>query len=86
MKLTENEKLELKKSTSELKEGIISVVSMLNKHNSGELLFGITPDGSVVGQNVTEKTIRDARKSGRIKFEYTNKKNIRSTNCCFCRN
>ena len=36
MKLTENEKLELKKSTSKLKEGIISIVSMLNKHNSGE--------------------------------------------------
>lgn len=29
---TETEKLEFKKSTSELKEGIISLSSMLNKH------------------------------------------------------
>ena len=30
---TENETLEFKKSTGELKEGIISIVSILNKHN-----------------------------------------------------
>ena len=33
----ENETLELKKSTSELKEAVISIVSILNKHGFSEL-------------------------------------------------
>ena len=37
----ENEQIEFKKSTSELKEGIISIASILNKHGSGELYFGV---------------------------------------------
>ena len=37
----ESEFLELKKSTSELKEAIISIVAILNKHGAGELYFGI---------------------------------------------
>jgi ATP-dependent DNA helicase RecG len=37
----ESETLELKKSTSELKEAIISISAILNKHNSGEDIFGI---------------------------------------------
>ncbi|MFH1728757.1 MAG: RNA-binding domain-containing protein [Pseudomonadota bacterium] len=63
MKLKEAEKLELKKSSSELKEGIISIVSILNKHNKGELYFGIKNDGTVVGQEITDKTLRDISKS-----------------------
>lgn len=57
--LTESEKLELKKSTSELKEAVVSIVAILNKCQKGELYFGIRNDGEVVGQTVTEKTIRD---------------------------
>jgi hypothetical protein len=34
-------KLELKKSTAELNEAINSIVSILNKHGSGKLIFGI---------------------------------------------
>jgi ATP-dependent DNA helicase RecG len=59
----ETEQLELKKSTSLLKEAIISIVSILNKHQRGELYFGIKNDGEVVGQTVTEKTIRDISKA-----------------------
>jgi len=46
MALKESEILELKKSTSELKEAIISVSSILNKHQKGEIYFymGETPD------------------------------------------
>ena len=58
MRYTESEILELKRSTSELKEGIISIVSILNKHHAGELIFGITSKGIVKGQEVSEKTIR----------------------------
>ncbi|MAG08525.1 transcriptional regulator [Candidatus Woesearchaeota archaeon] len=59
MELKESETVELKKSTSELKEGIISIVAILNKHSSGVLLFGIDPKGKVVGQQVSETTIRN---------------------------
>lgn len=40
----ENVAIEYKKSLSLLKEGVISLSSMLNKNHSGELYFGITPD------------------------------------------
>ena len=61
--LRENEYTELKKSTSELKEAIISIVAILNKHRKGELYFGIKNDGSVIGQDVSEKTLRDVSKA-----------------------
>ncbi len=61
--MRESETLELKRSTSELKEGIISIVSILNKHQKGELYFGIKNDGFVVGQMVTENTIREISKT-----------------------
>ncbi|MBI2148022.1 ATP-binding protein, partial [Candidatus Woesearchaeota archaeon] len=56
--MKESETLELKTSTSELKEAIISIVAILNKHQRGELYFGVKNDGTVVGQTVTENTIR----------------------------
>ena len=56
--MKESELLELKTSTSELKEAIISIVAILNKHQKGELYFGVKNDGTVVGQTVTENTIR----------------------------
>ena len=49
-KFIENETIELKKSTSELKEGIISIVSILNKHQNGKLFFGIKDNGEIIGQ------------------------------------
>ena len=55
----ENEKLEFKKTTSELKEGVISMAAILNKHGGGELYFGVRNDGTVLGQTVTDKTLRD---------------------------
>ena len=35
----ENESREYKKTTSELKEAVISLVAMLNKHSKAELFF-----------------------------------------------
>lgn len=52
----ETEELEFKKSVSELKEGVISLSSMLNKRGHGVLLFGVKNDGLVVGQQVGEMT------------------------------
>ncbi len=60
---SESEILELKTSTSELKEAIISIVSILNKHQKGELYFGVKPNGEVIGQFVAEKTMRDISKT-----------------------
>jgi len=51
--------LELKRSTSELKEAIISIGAILNKHGNGRLYFGIKNDGSVVGQQIGQSTLRD---------------------------
>src|SRR3989338_6719852 len=61
--MKESELLELKTSTSELKEAIISIVAILNKHQKGELFFGVKNNGEIVGQFVTEKTIRDISKT-----------------------
>ena len=47
------------RSTSELKEAVISISAILNKHSQGEVYFGIKDDGSVVGQMVGKRTIRD---------------------------
>ncbi|OGF48177.1 MAG: transcriptional regulator [Candidatus Firestonebacteria bacterium RIFOXYC2_FULL_39_67] len=59
MELRESEVLEFKKSTSELKEAVISIVSILNKHQKGELYFGVKNDGEIVGQTIGASTLRD---------------------------
>ncbi len=63
MKFKESESLELKKSTSELKEAIVAIVAILNKCQNGEVYFGVKNNGEVVGQDVSEKTIRDISRS-----------------------
>jgi len=61
--LKESETVEFKKSTSELKDGIVSISSILNKHGSGELYFGLRNDGTVLGQQISAKTLRDVSKA-----------------------
>lgn len=56
----ENETTEHKRSTAELEAAMESVASILNKHDHGELYFGVRPrDGEVIGMGVSEKTLRD---------------------------
>ncbi len=55
----ETETVEFKKSTGELKEAMHSICAMLNKHQCGELYFGVKPDGTVIGQVVTEESLRE---------------------------
>src|SRR5690625_6075236 len=55
----ETETREFKKTLSELKEGLTSLVAMLNKHGKGELWFGIAPDGQAAGMQISEKTLRN---------------------------
>ncbi len=57
--MTENETTEYKKTLSQLKDGIISISAILNKHGKGDLWFGIRDDGEPLGVDTGEKTVRD---------------------------
>lgn len=55
----ESEIIEFKKSTSEIKEAMDDICSMLNKHGYGTLYFGVKPNGDVIGQEVVASTLDD---------------------------
>jgi predicted HTH transcriptional regulator len=55
----ETETIEFKKTTGELREGIISLSSMLNKNAYGTLYFGVKDNGEVVGQQIGDRTLRE---------------------------
>ena len=59
----ETETLEFKKTTGEIKEGMISIVSILNKRGIGTLYFGVKPNGDVTGQEVSESSLRDVSRT-----------------------
>ena len=59
MTIRESETIEFKKTTGELKEGVISLASMLNKSGAGTVYFGIKNDGTVIGLTVGEHTTSD---------------------------
>jgi len=59
MMFKESETIEFKKSTAELREAVISISAILNKHGRGELYFGIKDDGIVVGQTIGRNTIKE---------------------------
>ena len=59
MRRRKSETLEFKKTTAQLKEAVISICAMLNKHNVGIVYFGIKDDGSVFGQDIGRKTLSD---------------------------
>lgn len=42
----ETETIEYKKSTGEMKEAMISIAAILNKHKKGVLYFGVKNDGN----------------------------------------
>ncbi len=54
----ETEWIEFKKTTAEVREGIISVASILNKHGKGALYFGVKDNGDVSGMDVGRDTVR----------------------------
>ncbi|MCE5299817.1 MAG: putative DNA binding domain-containing protein, partial [Spirochaetia bacterium] len=59
----ESETVEFKKSTSELKEAVIDMCAMLNKHGRGEIYFGVKNDGEICGQAIGADTLRDVSKA-----------------------
>ena len=38
-------------------------MSILNKHQSGKLYFGVKDNGEILGQDVSNKTIREVSKA-----------------------
>ena len=62
----ESEKLEFKETTGTRREAAMTVCAFLNQHG-GQVLFGVTPAGVVVGQHVSERTIEElSAELGRI--------------------
>ena len=54
----ESEALELKETTGTRREATMTVCAFLNQ-GGGQVLFGITPNGAVAGQQVSERTIEE---------------------------
>src|SRR3989338_9049977 len=63
MEFKESETIELKTSTAELEEAIIAICAIFNKYKKGELYFGIKNNGIAVGQDISDKTLRDISKT-----------------------
>ena len=63
MSFREGETIEFKKSLASLKDGLISISAILNKHGAGELWFGVAHDGKPTGLVINEKTLRDISQS-----------------------
>lgn len=57
MRFKETEKVELKKSTAELKQAMADLCAFANV-GEGTIYFGITDAGTIVGQNVSDATIK----------------------------
>ncbi len=55
----ENEQLEFKKTTGELKDAVDDICAMLNKHGSGRVIFGVWPNGEAKGQEIGNLTLDD---------------------------
>ncbi|MGH3087014.1 MAG: AlbA family DNA-binding domain-containing protein [Rubrobacteraceae bacterium] len=54
----ESESLELKKSTAQLKPASETLCAFLNS-GGGRVIIGVTPEGRITGQQVSDKTQRD---------------------------
>src|SRR5262245_55991903 len=50
--------LEFKRSTGELREALQTLCAFLNG-DGGTVLFGVRPDGTVIGQEVSDQTLRE---------------------------
>lgn len=54
----ESETLEFNRSTGQRREAARTLCAMLN-HRGGRVLFGVEPDGRVVGQQVSDRTLEE---------------------------
>jgi ATP-dependent DNA helicase RecG len=62
----ESEVVEFKRSTGERREASRTICAMLN-HRGGRVVFGIEPDGRIIGQMVSDRTVEEvAQEIGEI--------------------
>ena len=54
----ESETLELKLTTGERRDGARTICAMLN-HRGGRVIFGVEPDGRLLGQMVSDRTVEE---------------------------
>jgi ATP-dependent DNA helicase RecG len=54
----EGPQLEFKRSTGELREGLQTVCAFLNG-DGGRVIFGVKPDSTLLGQDVSDQTSRE---------------------------
>jgi ATP-dependent DNA helicase RecG len=59
IKRGESERLEFKKSTANLSTGMQTACAFLNSDHGGTVIFGVTDDGKLVGQDVADKTRKE---------------------------
>ncbi len=59
VKKGESEILEFKKTTAELSAALQTVCAFLNSEAGGTVLIGVTDDGKIVGQTVSDKTQKE---------------------------
>ncbi len=64
----ESETLELKRSTSSLREAVETIAAFAN-HKGGDLVFGVDDDGTVVGQQVSDDTLKNIANSIKLNTE-----------------
>ena len=67
--------LGIETETLEFKKAMHSICAILNKHQHGELYFGVKPDGTVVGQVVTEESLWE------VSQKVSNKQTYPCINC-----
>ncbi len=66
IQLGESETLEFKKSTAQIRRAMETLCGMLNGAG-GKVLIGVTPEGKICGQAVSDKTLREvAQQIGRF--------------------
>ena len=56
VKKGESEQLEFKSSTGGLSDGMQTICAFLNSDKGGTLIFGVSDDGKIIGQQVNDKT------------------------------
>ena len=59
--MEENEYIEFKESLAQKRKGLIAMASMLNKHGSCEVLFGVDNSGKALGKTFSEKSATELR-------------------------
>lgn len=83
---SETELVEFKRTTAEQKLATDSMVAMLNRSGAGTLFFGVKDNGDVLGQGVSDKTLREVSQTIRLRvfpaiYPTINKVNVQGKTC-----